>query len=50
MLRTSTRSPKRPPRSDAARSPDATRVFRDFVRQLERLDAARAKPSGEGGR
>ncbi len=49
MPRTS-RTPKRPPRQGAAPRPDASRVFRDFLRQLERLDSGTRKPAGEGSR
>jgi hypothetical protein len=50
MPRTSARTPKRPPRQGAAPRPDASRVFRDFLRQLERLDTSARKPAGEGSR
>ncbi len=43
---------RRPPLSGAARAPrnQATSVFRDFLRQLERLDAQAPKPLREGSR
>ena len=43
---------RRPPQSGAARPPrnQATSVFRDFLRQLERLDAQAPKPPREGSR
>ena len=43
---------RRPPRSGVVRAPrsQATSVFRDFLRQLERLDAQAPKPPREGSR
>jgi hypothetical protein len=52
MKRPVSRPPSRPPRPAAASAPraQAGRVFRDFLRQLERLDAQGPKSAREGSR
>ncbi len=52
MKRIVRRPPSRPPRSGTASAPraQAGSVFRDFLRQLEKLDAPAPKPAREGSR
>ena len=43
---------RRPPQPGAVRAPrsQATSVFRDFLRQLEKLDSPAPRPTREGSR
>ena len=49
MIRSSARASRRP-KADRPQTHRATAVFRDFVRQLERLDLRPRRAAGEGSR
>lgn len=49
MTRTTPRTPRKP-KFERATQGRATLVFRDFVRQLEKIDAGRRKATREGSR
>lgn len=50
MIRSVTRAARRPKGAREAPAHAPALVFRDFVRQLERLDAGRRKTSRKGAR